>query len=210
MGLLTVGAFQHLSTETSALVDWLRRSVVVVHGRDGHGSGIAWSDDGLIITNHHVALGREAMVELSDGRRFRGPVSARDAVNDLAAIRIPARGLPAAVIGDSRNVQVGQLIMAVGHPLGVRDNASLGIVSAADCAIVRGRRRCDVLHLDVELAPGNSGGPIADTEGRVLGIASMIVSPGIAVAVPSHIVQDFIRSMDRTPAAAGEERRLRF
>src|SRR5688572_21814716 len=101
MGLLTTAAFQDLSTETSALVDWLRRSVVVVHGRDGHGSGVIWSADGLIVTNYHVAFGREALVELSDGRRLRGRVTARDSVNDLAAIRIPALGTSAAMIGDS-------------------------------------------------------------------------------------------------------------
>ncbi len=195
MGVLNAGAFQFLSQETSALVDWLRRSVVVIEGRQGHGSGVIWRADGLIVTNHHVAPGRQATVELWDERRFRGVVIARDPVNDLAAIRIPAGDLPAAAIADSRNVHVGELIVAVGHPLGVRDNASLGIISAVKCVMRRGRQECDILHADVELAPGNSGGPIADIGGRVLGIASMIVSPGIAVAVPSHVIERFLRGI---------------
>src|SRR5687768_1591037 len=195
MGVLNAGAFQFLSNETSALVDWLRRSVVVIEGRQGYGSGVIWSADGLVVTNHHVAPGRQATVELWDERRFMGEVIARDPMNDLAAIRIPALGLPAAAIADSRKVQVGQLIVAVGHPLGIRDNASLGIISAVECVMRRGRQECDILHADVELAPGNSGGPIADIEGRVLGIASMIVSPGIAVAVPSHVIERFLQAL---------------
>lgn len=186
------GVIRHLAAETSALVDWVRRSVVVVHSPAGHGSGTVWRSDGLIVTNHHVAPNRSAVVELGDGRRFRGEVVMRDSLNDLAAIRVPASGLQAATIGDSSRVQVGQLVIAVGHPLGVRDNASLGIVSARETAMRRGRTDCEVLHIDVELAPGNSGGPLADMNGRVLGIASMIVSPGIAVGVPSHVIESFL------------------
>jgi S1-C subfamily serine protease len=139
-------------------------------------------------------------LELWDERKVPGRVIARDPVNDLAAVRIHAEGLQPAVAGDSSRIHVGQLIVAVGHPLGIRDNATLGIISAVDCVIRRGRHECSVVHADVDLAPGNSGGPLADMEGRVLGIASMIVSPGIAVAVPSNVASRFARSLENSKA----------
>jgi serine protease Do len=185
-------ALAPLSAETSALVEWLRRSVVVVKSGYGHGSGVIWRRDGLIVTNHHVATTGRADVELWDGRKAPAIVLGRDPKNDLALLRVPLADLPAAPVGDSRSVKVGQLIMAVGHPLGVRGTATLGIVSAAACVMQRGRQQCEVIHADVELLPGNSGGPLADMEGRVIGIASMVVSPGIAIAVPSHVVEQFV------------------
>jgi S1-C subfamily serine protease len=188
------GVIGNLTSETAALVEWIRRSVVLVHSQSGQGSGTVWRADGLIVTNHHVVPTGSAIVEMSDGRRWRGEVIGRDSLNDLAAIRVAASGLQAVSPGDSRKVQLGQLVIAVGHPLGVRDNASLGIVSATQRALQRGRRACDILHVDVDLAPGNSGGPVVDMNGRVLGIASMVVSPGIAVAVPSHVVAEFLAS----------------
>jgi serine protease Do len=185
-------ALAPLSAETSALVEWLRRSVVVVRSGYGHGSGVIWRPEGLIVTNHHVATTGRAEVELWDGRKAQAEVLGRDPKNDLALLRVPLTDLPAVPVGNSRTVKVGQLIMAVGHPLGVRGTATLGIVSAAGCVMQRGRHQCEVIHADVELLPGNSGGPLADIEGRVIGIASMVVSPGIAIAVPSHVVEQFV------------------
>ncbi len=188
-----IGTFlSPLANETSALVEWLRRSVVIVHGSQGQGSGVVWAPSGLIVTNDHVASRDRAEIETWDGRRLAGTVLARDPGNDLAAIQVEDTSLPAAAIGDSRSVRVGQLIMAVGHPLGVRGTATLGIVSAVDRVLENGRQRREIIHADVELLPGNSGGPLADISGRVIGIASMIVSPGIAIAVPSHIVREFV------------------
>jgi S1-C subfamily serine protease len=181
-----------LANETSALVDWLRRSVVIVHGGQGHGSGVVWTSQGLIVTNDHVTSRGRADIETWDGRHLHGTVLARDPGNDLAAIQVEDTSLPAAAIGDSRAVRVGQLIVAIGHPLGVRGTATLGFVSAVDRVIQNGGNRRDIIHADVELLPGNSGGPLADIAGRVIGIASMIVSPGIAIAVPSHVVGEFV------------------
>lgn len=185
-------ALAPLSAETSALVEWLRRSVVVVRSGQGHGSGVVWRADGLIVTNHHVATTGRVEVEMCDSRTSEAVVLARDPKNDLAILRVPLADLPAAPVGDSRSVKVGQLIMAVGHPLGIRGTASLGIVSAVGCVMQRGKQQCEVIHADVELLPGNSGGPLADMQGRVIGIASMVVSPGIAIAVPSHVVERFV------------------
>jgi S1-C subfamily serine protease len=192
-----------LANETSALVEWLRRSVVIVHGEHGHGSGVVWGQSGLIVTNDHVASRGRADIETWDGRRLPGAVLARDRGNDLAAIQVEDTSLPPAAIGDSRAVRVGQLIMAVGHPLGVRGTATLGIVSAVDRVLENGRERREIIHADVELLPGNSGGPLADISGRVIGIASMIFSPGIAIAVPSHVVREFVAKI-RARSSVGQ------
>ncbi len=196
MATLTLPGLTPLATEAAALVDELRRSVVVVRSGHGHGSGVIWESRGLVVTNHHVVGRERAEVELADGRRWAATVLARDPHNDLAALRVPTDGLPAARIGDSTAVRLGELILAVGHPLGVRNAATLGIVSRVPAGrgpvawMVRAER--ELLQADVWLAPGSSGGPLADSTGAVVGIASMVVGPGIALAVPSHVVVRFL------------------
>jgi serine protease Do len=193
MAGVTIHDLAALEAETAALVDTLRRGLVQIQTRHGHGSGVIWDSAGLIVTNHHVVSGDQAGVELTDGRRFTAQVVARDAFNDLALLRVPARDLPAVAHGDSTTLRVGELIVAVGNPFGVRGAATLGIVSAASGgAMGWGRAQREIVQADVELAPGSSGGPLADSSGRVIGIASMIVSPGIAVAVPTHVVCRFV------------------
>jgi len=198
----SLNALTGVAAQTTELIETLRRSVVLVRGRDGHGAGVIWEAPGLIVTNDHVVRGDRAVVELADGRHLEARVAARDREADLALLRVPARDLPAVPVGDSRNLQVGELILAVGHPWGVRETATLGIVSATGPGTWLGRTRRDLLQADVRLAPGNSGGPLADARGRVVGIASMVMSPNIALAVPSHVVERFVRS-----AAAREYRR---
>src|SRR5260370_20318713 len=147
-----------LAREAAALVEKLRRSVVLVQSRHGHGSGLIWDSAGLIVTNHHVVGGDHAQVELSDGRRLSAAVVGRDLHNDLAALRVAASDLPAAAIGDATALRVGELIIAVGHPFGVRNAAALGIVSrtpSGRAATVRERRAPRaLLQADVALAPG--------------------------------------------------------
>ena len=186
-----LSALAGLTGEAADVIAALRRSVVLIQGRDGHGAGVVWSGDGLVVTNDHVVRGDRARVELADGRRLEARVTARDRDNDLALLRVPARGLPAAPVGDSRGLRVGDLILAVGHPWGVRETATLGIVSGVGNATWMGRARRDLLQADVALAPGSSGGPLANVRGEVVGIASMILSPGIALAVPAHVAQAF-------------------
>lgn len=196
--------------ETFALVETIRSSIVLIHTRGGHGCGVIWDNDGLIITNDHVVGRGPVEVELRDGRRLPAAVVARYAYNDLAALRVQAYGLPAAPIGDSTALRVGEIILAVGHPLGVRDTATLGIVSAVGNATWMstwreqsraGQRKQEAseqrefLQADVALAPGNSGGPLTNAAGEVVGIASMILSPGIALAVPSHVVTCFVNAL---------------
>jgi serine protease Do len=195
-----------LAEEASALVVTLRRSVVRVSAAYGHGAGVVWQSDGLIITNHHVVARDRAEVELADGRRLAASVVARDPQLDLAALRVPVGNLTAAPIGDATALRVGDVILAVGHPFGLLGAATLGIVSAPVRPAGQGRWRRDVLQADVALAPGNSGGPLADAAGCVVGIATMVLGPGIALAVPSHVVERFVaaiaRATDVVPAAA--------
>jgi serine protease Do len=133
-------------------------------------------------------------------------VVGRDPQVDLAALRVPEHDLPAAPIGDAAALRLGELILAVGHPFGVRGTATLGIVSRApslqgSVAWEQGARR-ELLQADVDLAPGNSGGPLANSEGAVVGIASMVIAPGIALAVPSRVVCRFLATTARAGSFA--------
>lgn len=191
---MTTAIFQSLTTQTTELIDNLRRSVVLVRGGDGHGAGVIWDRQGLILTNDHVARGDRAEVELSDGRRLAARTLARDRDNDLALLRVSAHDLPAAPVGDLQALKVGEIILAVGHPWGVQGTATLGIVSGMGPGTWLGQTRREMLQADVALAPGNSGGPLADARGRVVGIASMVMRPGIALAVPSHVARRFVQA----------------
>lgn len=189
----TIGAAAEpgLAAEFVAMAERLRRSTVQVRGRGpGGGSGVIWRPDGLIITNAHVARGSEAIVELWDGRVLEGQVTARDQRRDLATIQLTATELPAAVIGDSAELRVGELVLAVGNPLGLVGALTTGIVHAV--TPVEGRRGQHWVQADVRLAPGNSGGPLANAYGQVIGINSMI-NGGLALAVPSNDVERFLR-----------------
>lgn len=181
-----------------AMAERLRQSTVQVRGHGpGGGSGVIWSADGLIITNAHVARGPRVTVELADGRTFAATVAARDEGRDLASLQIAATGLPAATIGDSDMLRVGALVLAVGNPLGLNGALTTGVVHAA--AVADGPRQRGWVRADVRLAPGNSGGPLADAAGEVIGINSMIAG-GLALAVPSNAVARFLRAGASRPA----------
>ena len=187
-----------IERDLERLAETLRASTVAVRLRgDGAGSGVIWNADGAIVTNAHVASQTEAEIVLSDGRSFAGRVERRDARRDLALIRIDARGLPAATVRDPAEVRVGEVLVAVGHPLGIPNALTMGIAHAA---VGDGSRR--FVQADLRLAPGNSGGPLADVRGRVVGINSMVVAGGLALAVPSDDVQRFVGAAS-APARLG-------
>lgn len=166
--------------------------LVAVRGDAGGGSGTVWGSDGLVITNHHVAPGPEAAVELADGRVFPATIAARDPERDLAALRIDAIGLTAAVPPPPGSVRPGALAFAIGNPWGRRGVVTAGVVLGTGPAILEsGLELEDAVRAEVRLAPGNSGGPLADAAGRVIGINSMIAG-GMAVAVPAHVVERFL------------------
>lgn len=175
----------------------LRRSTVQVSvGRSrGSGSGVVWTADGLIITNAHVARADRARVELWDGSEFEAELLARDARRDLASLRIRAGDLPAAASGDSSALRPGELVLAVGNPLGFIGALTTGVVHAI--GPVRGIGRQPWVQAAVRLAPGNSGGPLANARGQVIGVNTMIASGGLALAVPSSAVREFLRGVTR-------------
>jgi serine protease Do len=174
--------------EFGEVAERLRRSTVQVAmgGRErGQGSGVIWAADGLIVTNAHVAHGTEANVSLWDGSTHKASVVNRDPRRDLASLRISAAGLPAAIAGDSSALRAGELVIAVGNPMGFIGALTTGVVHS-----LPNRRRW--VAADVRLAPGNSGGPLADARGRVIGINTMIAG-GLALAVPSNAVGEFLQ-----------------
>ncbi len=183
-----------LSAALADVAARLRPSVVTVRaGGRGHGAGVIWSADGLILTNAHVAEYDRAVVVLDGGRQLDARLVARDAERDLAALRVPATGLPAAPLGDSTALRVGQVVLAIGHPLGEPHAAAFGVVHALGAAIRTGRSRAsDVVQADLALYPGNSGGPLADAHGRVVGINSMAIPPRLALAVPTAVAARFV------------------
>jgi serine protease Do len=174
------------------IADRLRRSTVLVRpgASKGNGSGVLWSSDGLIVTNAHVAQGSRAEISLWDGREFRAEVTSRDARRDLAALRISAGELFAAEAGDSSRVRPGEIAIAVGNPLGFVGALTTGVVHAVGS--LRGLGSQSWVQSDVRLAPGNSGGPLADAGGRVIGINAMVAGR-LALAIASNEVARFLR-----------------
>ena len=173
-----------MAAEVAQVAGRLRQSMVLVRGRwNGAGSGVVWRD-GIVLSNDHVVRGDEARLSLWDGRQVDGRVIGRDKTLDLAALRVSAPNLTPAPLGPSRSLQVGQLVMAVGNPLGVEGATTLGIISTLGRTAPGGRA---LVEADIDVYPGNSGGPLADMQGRVVGLTSMILTPGIALAVPAHV-----------------------
>lgn len=181
-----------LSREIGEVAEYLHRRVVSIqNGHGGAGAGIIWKstpNDSLIITNDHV-VGRDRVhVLLPTGERADATLIGRDRANDLAALQIEHGALPSVEIGDSRDLRIGQLVVAVGHPFGVEHALTAGIVSA----LPRHDEPRELIRADLTLNPGNSGGPLADAAGRVIGINAMVASPGMALAIPSHVANAFV------------------
>lgn len=170
------------------LIERLRRSTVqVVNGHSG-GSGVVWDANGTIVTNSHVARSEEPRVIDLSGRRFPARVIKHDPERDLAVLETGVRDLHPAQIGDSSVLKPGQLVLAVGNPFGVAGAVSIGVVHAV--GPVYFGPRGNWVQADVRLAPGNSGGMLADTEGRVVGINTMIAN-GLGLAIPSNEAREF-------------------
>jgi serine protease Do len=176
-------------------VERARQSVVrVATLRRGAGAGTIWSAEGLIVTNAHVAgRSKTLRVGLPGGEEVEARVLATDREADLALLQVDNHVLPSAVIGDSRSMGAGSWVFAVGHPWGVPAAAAGGIVIGVGRGFpqVPGPDR-EWMVVDVALRPGNSGGPIVDAEGRVVGISTMMAGPEVGVAVPAHVVQEFV------------------
>lgn len=185
-------AREGLPPHLTPAADRLRLVTVEIASPGGSGAGILWTPD-LIVTNAHVARAACVRVALPDDRRVEAHLLAADRSADLALLRIPRCGLAPAAVGDSDAVRVGALVVAFGHPLGLRRTLTAGVVHALAPARPGGPR---FIQAALRLAPGNSGGPLADTAGRVVGINTMI-SGGLALAVPVNDVRRFVAAAGR-------------
>ncbi len=161
----------------------------------GQGSGFIVSADGLILTNAHVVRGAsEVTVKLSDRREFRAKVLGADARTDVAVLKVDAKNLPVVALGDPTQVQVGDAVLAIGAPFGFEQTATQGIVSAKGRSLP-GDSFVPFIQTDAAVNPGNSGGPLFDAQGRVIGINSQIYSrsggfQGLAFAIPINVAMN--------------------
>lgn len=181
-----------LGQDSADVLQKVKDSLVVVRGqRHGAGAGIVWRSDGMILSNSHVVNGRDMQVFLPDGRQFPARLVARDSALDLALLSIDSGPLPAAQVAGPGSLKVGMLVFAIGHPWGQRGYVTAGILSGFGEVQTRLGRSLAVLRTDAALAPGNSGGPLVDARGRVLGINAMIVGGDQGVAIPVEIIKGF-------------------
>lgn len=177
-------------------------TVVSVSQRAGSGSGIIVNRDGVVLTNAHV-VGQSRTVEvgLADGRTLTGQVAGVDPTIDVAVVRVPAQNLPAAPLGDSDRLQVGQAAIAIGNPLGLERTVTSGVVSAVN-RNPRGISLDGLIQTDAAISPGNSGGPLVDSRGRVIGINTAVLSgagaSGLGFAVPINLANDVVRQILET------------
>ncbi len=199
--------FSGFESQVTEAVDKLGESIVSVSSMrlerrffgivplEGQGSGIILSRDGLIVTNNHVIDGaNQVHVNLKDGRTFTGEVVGSDEATDVAVIRVNASDLPAAELGDSESLKVGQFVLAIGNALALPGGptVSMGVLSAKGRPlpgtdfIFEG-----LLQTDAAVNPGNSGGPLADLGGRVIGITTMMIpyAQGMGFAIPVNTVK---------------------
>jgi serine protease Do len=182
---------ERISSASAEMIWRTHQSVVQVRARGrGVGAGVIWDKEGLVLTNHHVVAGRrrgtKAAVVLRDGREFGAEVVKRGRDLDLALLRVEdgPGDLPAASLGDSDDLRVGQLAYAIGHPWGRLGAVTAGVVSGLGIAGGPGGR-ARYIQSDVSLAPGNSGGPLLNARGEVVGINAMIFGR-LALSIPSN------------------------
>jgi serine protease Do len=165
------------------------------HGATGMGAAIAWSD-GLFVTSAHVIRSPRMTVVTPDGRRVSGELVWQEQRRDIAVVRAPGAAMPKVEVADPSALRPGSLVMAIGHPFGLVDAVSTGVLQSVGelpAGFDFEGRTLSWVQADVRLGPGNSGGPLADADGRVIGVAAMIVA-GIALAVPAPEVESLVAS----------------
>jgi len=180
-----------VETVASAVVSISHRNV---NGHGGSGSGFIVTPDGYAITNSHVANGQSRLeAETADGDRLRAELIGDDPATDLAIVRLAANSLPYAQLGDSQALRVGQLVIAMGSPLGLQSTVSTGVVSALGRSMRArdGRLIENVVQHAAPINPGNSGGPLVDSRGFVVGINTAIIAmaQGLGFAIPSNTAE---------------------
>ncbi len=186
------------------LVQQVMPALVVVRGhRFGAGAGIVWDANGLILTNNHVVGRHTPIVLLQDDGEYESRLIARDPDVDLALLSIDATNLtplkPASV-----SPRVGEMVFAFGHPWGQRNTVTRGIVSALVTAQNRRGDKLPVVRSDVPLAPGNSGGPLVNAKGEVVGINAMIIGGDQSVSIAASVANDFVKKATSNGTSANK------
>ena len=196
-----------LDLAAASLAERARVSVVQVRGRgQGGGSGVAWGDGSTVMTNFHVVAGVGEQIELltHDDRRLAARLVAGNPRLDLAVLAVEGGDLTPAPIGDSARLRVGELVFAVGNPWGKRGVVTAGVVSGlGELPAARGEQPASYIRSDVRLAPGNSGGPLLNAYGAVVGINAMIFGGDLSVAIPSHVAAAWAGRLPTRPVYIG-------
>lgn len=186
------------------LVEQVMPALVIVRGhRYGAGAGIVWDANGLILTNNHVVGRHTPVVVLQNDGEYEARLIARDPDVDLALLSIEATGLtplrPAPVLP-----RVGEMVFAFGHPWGQRNTVTRGIVSALVSAQNRRGDTLPIVRSDAPLAPGNSGGPLVNAKGEVVGINAMIIGGDQSVSIAASVATDFVAKAIRNGTPLGK------
>lgn len=201
---------EQLNVDMSSVIEDVRRSLVRISYGPGNGAGTIWHSDGLIVTNAHVVGGLDEQigrrrgdgykrvnnsltVTLPDGRTLPARVLAQDNERDVAALSVNARDLPTIQLGDSRKLKAGQWVFAVGHPWGVTGAASAGIVVGSGAELPEITNGRDWIVISLRVRPGNSGGPLVDASGRLVGVNTLMTGPQVGAAVPIHTIKSFLK-----------------
>jgi serine protease Do len=184
-----------LNEELADVVEQAKRSLVhVSNGRESHGAGVIVSSDGLILTNAHVVRRDSVEVTLPDQSRLRARVLAHDRERDLALLKVDTMGLPALEVSNTSDMEPGQWVIAIGHPWGIMGAVTSGVL------IDNGQRvseqeggRQEWLAASLHLRPGNSGGPLIDVNGRLLGINTVMAGLDVGLAIPADSIRRFLK-----------------
>ncbi len=194
------------SVALTELFESVRPAIVQIRNEQrGGGTGVVWQTDGRIITNHHVVPSDndKIQVQFVDGRTFPAKVIQRNPLLDLALLQIQGDNFQALPVGDSSKLRVGELVFAIGHPWGQRWSVTAGIFSTMTTFQRRDGTSTRYLKSDVLLAPGNSGGPLLDADGKVIGINAMIFGGDQAVSIPSNVVTTWLESLPKGRVTLG-------